>query len=74
MLLRLDGLTRTWHKTQITTELAGGRVRVELDVTSLREVVPWVLEWGPKALVIGPPELRTRVIRALRETAAQYES
>jgi predicted DNA-binding transcriptional regulator YafY len=70
---RLDAVTRTWHKTQVTTELPSGRVRVEFDVTTLWEVVPWVLEWGPRAKVIGPPELRKRVIRALREMAHQYE-
>ena len=70
---RPEALTRVWHKTQRVTELPGGRVRVEFDLTSLREIVPWILEWGTEAVAIAPVELRRRVRRALHDSAGHYE-
>jgi predicted DNA-binding transcriptional regulator YafY len=61
-----------WHPSQRLTQLPGGGVRLELTLPSLLEFVPWVLGWGPEAVVISPPELRDQVSHALREAAARY--
>ena len=70
--VRADALTRRWHRTQTTTALPAGRVRLEFTVSSLREVLPWLLEWGPDALVLEPQELRDLIVTALQATLAQY--
>ncbi len=69
--VRVEAEARAWHRTQTQTAIPGG-TRIEFDVTSLREVVPWVLEWGQAARVIEPVELRRRVIDALKSALANY--
>ncbi len=71
--LRTEATTRRWHPTQTSRELASGRVRVEFEVTSLREVVSWVLSWGGDLRVVEPQELRNRVRKALNDSAALYQ-
>jgi hypothetical protein len=48
---------RRWHPTQELRILnnAGTRVEVCFHVSRLEEVVRWVLSWGSKAKVLGPP-------------------
>ena len=68
---RPDSLTRRWHPTQQTTELPDGRVRIEFHVTSLREVLPWALEW--QAHILSPPDLRRRAATWHASEATRYE-
>jgi WYL domain-containing protein len=56
---------RVWHPTQTFEELADQRVRLTFTCASLIPVVSWVLEWGPHARAIEPPELVAEVIREL---------
>lgn len=70
--VRADAEARRWHRDQQTTPLPNGGVRVQFPITSLREVVAWVLEWGTNAKVIEPPELRQRVVDELRNSLDQY--
>ena len=56
---------RVWHPTQTFEELADQRVRLSFTCASLIPVVSWVLEWGPHARAIEPPELVAEVIREL---------
>jgi predicted DNA-binding transcriptional regulator YafY len=62
---------RRWHPTQELKILnsAGTRVEVCFHVSRLEEVVRWVLSWGSKAKVLGPPELKKQV----RDEIAQIE-
>ncbi len=69
---RAEAAARTWHRTQRSTPLADGGTRVEFDVTSLREVVAWVLGWGEAAHVVGPQELRERVVASLNGALRGY--
>lgn len=50
---------RRWHPSQETSVLdaKGGRVEVRFEAGALEEVVRWVLSFGSKAEVVGPPEL-----------------
>ena len=55
-----------------STELAGGKVRLAFPCASLAPVVSWVLEWGPHARAIEPPELVAEVVRELDAARAAY--
>ena len=59
---------RRWHPTQETTVLdaKGNKVEVRFEAGALEEVVRWVLSFGSKAEVVGPPELRQMVREELK--------
>ena len=40
---------------------AGTRVEVCFHVSRLEEILRWVLSWGSKGKVLGPPELKKLV-------------
>jgi predicted DNA-binding transcriptional regulator YafY len=64
---------RRWHPTQELDVLdpKGNRVEVRFEVSSLPEVVRWVLSFGRQAKAIAPPEL----VRLMRdEIRAMQES
>jgi len=64
---------RVWHPTQTFEELADGRVRLTFTCANLTPVVSWVLEWGPHARAIEPPELVTSIIAELDAARRGYE-
>ena len=55
---------RVWHRTQEIEERGDGTVRLAFTCKNLVPVVSWVLEWGPHARVIEPPELRDQVCKS----------
>lgn len=59
---------RRWHPSQETSVLdgKGERVEVRFEAGALEEVVRWVLSFGSKAEVLGPPELRQLVREELK--------
>ncbi|WP_367871623.1 helix-turn-helix transcriptional regulator [Luteolibacter sp. Populi] len=59
---------RRWHPSQETTVLdeKGKLVEVRFEAAALEEVVRWVLSFGSKAEVIGPPELLQMVREELK--------
>ena len=63
---------RVWHPAQELEELADGRVRLAFPCPSLAPVVSWILEWGPHAKAIEPPELVSEVVRELDAARAAY--
>jgi predicted DNA-binding transcriptional regulator YafY len=65
---------RIWHPTQTFEELPDGRVRLAFRCASLIPVVSWVLEWGPHARVIEPPELVADVIAELDAARRGYDA
>lgn len=64
--------TRKVHASQKLQAIAGGGVRLSMTVGNLNPVVSWVLEWGPRAKVIEPAELLTRVRAELEQALGQY--
>ena len=64
--------SRTWHPAQRFVELRDGSARLGFPCTDLRPVVSWVLEWGPHARVVSPPELVELVAAEARATSALY--
>ncbi|MBN2192189.1 MAG: WYL domain-containing protein [Polyangiaceae bacterium] len=63
---------RRVHATQRLASLPGGGVRLTMTIGSLHQVTSWVLEWGPHATVIEPPELVERVTTELAGALANY--
>jgi predicted DNA-binding transcriptional regulator YafY len=63
---------RQWHPQQKITRLPEGRIRLELTVSHLWDIWPWVLSWGGGAKVIAPPELVNLVAVQAAETAGLY--
>ncbi|KAA0238831.1 MAG: WYL domain-containing protein [Dehalococcoidia bacterium] len=63
----------TWHPSQRLSMLPGGGVRMELQLPSLLEFVPWVRSWGHDAMVVAPPELLNEVASSLQAAARAYE-
>jgi predicted DNA-binding transcriptional regulator YafY len=66
--------TRRVHASQKLAGIAGGGLRLTMTVGHLKPVVSWVLEWGPRARVVEPPELVDAVKRELREALSVYGS
>jgi predicted DNA-binding transcriptional regulator YafY len=64
--------SRDWHPEQTVTKLPSGRVRLAFPTPSLTPIVSWVLEWGPHARAIEPPELVLRVVDELDAARRQY--
>jgi predicted DNA-binding transcriptional regulator YafY len=52
---------RTWHPTQVLERVAGGRIRLTFTCSNLAPVVSWILQWGPHAKVLDPPELSAMI-------------
>lgn len=63
---------RIWHPTQTFEELPDGRVRLAFSCARLIPVVSWVLEWGPHAKALEPPELVADVIAELDAARRAY--
>lgn len=63
---------RKVHSTQRLTALAGGGVRLAMTIGSLHPVTSWVLEWGPHATAVEPPELVERVRTELTAALENY--
>ncbi len=54
---------RQWHATQAIRKLKpdGSIIEFQADLAGLEEITRWILSWGSKAKVLGPPELVERV-------------
>jgi predicted DNA-binding transcriptional regulator YafY len=64
---------RKVHQSQRLVPIAGGGIRLSMTVGDLTPVVSWILEWGPRARVVEPPKLVSRVASELRLALQQYE-
>jgi predicted DNA-binding transcriptional regulator YafY len=54
---------RLWHSSQSIRKLKpdGSVIEFQITLAGLEEVTRWILSWGSKAKVLGPPELKQRV-------------
>lgn len=57
---------RIWHPSQKIQELADGGLELTLQLSSLLEIEPWVLSWGEHVRVVGPAELKRRMMGRLK--------
>lgn len=65
---------KIWHPSQRITRLSKGRLTFEAEVAVNAELVGFVLQWGPAAQVLSPPNLRQRVHEALKNALAAYNN
>lgn len=64
---------RVWHRSQEVHDLPDGCLRIEFSTRArLAPIVSWVLEWGPHARAIEPPELVAQVVAELDAARALY--
>lgn len=63
-----------WHASQRLTWLDGGSVRLEFQLPTLVEFVPWVRSWGPDVTVVAPDSLRDEIARSLAEAFRHYSA
>lgn len=61
-----------WHPTQEVESRPDGTALFRCTVAGLDEIVWWVLEMGPDARVLAPPELAERVRDLATRTATRY--
>jgi len=64
--------SRLWHPTQEFEALPDGRIRLAFTCANLTPVISWVLEWGPHARAVEPPELVEKVVAELDAARAAY--
>jgi predicted DNA-binding transcriptional regulator YafY len=63
---------REWHSSQEVTDLAGGGVRMTLQVCLDRALRSWILSFGPFARVRAPEPLAREIAATLDQARAQY--
>ncbi|WP_298821259.1 helix-turn-helix transcriptional regulator [Chloroflexus sp.] len=61
-----------WHHSQQLIDNADGGCDLYLTVAGIREILGWVLSWGPEVEVLAPEELRIEVISNAHRILAQY--
>jgi predicted DNA-binding transcriptional regulator YafY len=66
-------LETLWHPSQKIEILEDGRVYWTVEIAGLRELWSWIRGWGPDVVVLGPPELRERIVGDLEKTMGLYE-
>ena len=63
---------RRWHQSQEIKELGNGEIELRMELSSLVEIVPWILSWGIHARAVGPRELVEAVAGEVRELGRVY--
>ena len=62
-----------WHEREHKTFGSDGSLTYSADVEGMDEIAGWIMSFGQHAEVIEPPELRTELLRRVREMAAMYQ-
>ncbi len=65
---------RAWHPSQLMEESMEGDLLVELEVAPGWELQDWILGMGEHVEVLEPAELRSKVVKRLREALEGYDS
>jgi proteasome accessory factor B len=61
-----------WHPSQRCFAMADGSIDVYFLVDGLEEILGWVLRFGDEVEVLGPEELRERLLAVATELARRY--
>lgn len=64
---------RGFHATQRKEELPGGELILHFQASGLGELTRWVLQYGPRARVLSPPELKAAVKAKAQQLSQMYE-
>lgn len=62
-----------WHRTQQTTRNEDGTLDFRVTVSSLKEIVWWILGYGDQAEALEPPELREELRRRIDLMRRRYD-
>lgn len=65
---------RIWHPSQKVQREKDGSIVIRFRAGGRREIVSWILSYGPGAEVIAPPYLRDEVMESVRQMVGRYES
>ena len=65
---------RIWSQDQKLHPLKNGGVELALTTTSRRELLAWVLSFGPEAELVAPQDLRNELQQSLDSAHNQYTS
>ena len=63
---------KIWHKTQRLQDNTDGSVLFEADIACTKEFKAWIMQWGAKAIVLEPEELRNEIQAETIEMLAVY--
>ena len=63
---------KRWHHSQKIRELKNGEIEVTFELSSLVEIVPWILGWGGHARAVGPKALVAEVAEEVRKLGKVY--
>ncbi|MFQ5691599.1 MAG: helix-turn-helix transcriptional regulator [Nitrospinota bacterium] len=61
-----------WHPSQTLEDLPDGGVVLEVEVSEPKEVAWWALQWGARAEVLAPGDLRGEMARETRRLYQRY--
>ena len=64
---------KRWHPSQKLTDLPDGSLELRMKLSSLVEIVRWVLAWGGRAVAIEPLALVEAVRDGARKLAERHE-
>ena len=62
---------RVWHPSQSFRERRDGQLEMRLVTSGRKELVRWILSWMPEVQVLGPGELRERILERLSQGACR---
>lgn len=63
---------RIWHPTQKVKREKDGSIIISFLAGGRREIVSWILSYGPGAEVLKPSTLREEVAKNIRQMAQRY--
>jgi predicted DNA-binding transcriptional regulator YafY len=78
VVLRFSGVAarliseRQWHPSQKLREIRNGDVELEMVVSHLDDIWPWVLSWGKNVKVTQPKALRDRICKEAEGIQSHY--
>jgi predicted DNA-binding transcriptional regulator YafY len=64
---------RQWHASQVITDLSGGEILFEMDISDIRDVHGWILRWGADLEVLEPAELRDAIAETAQKMGHIYK-
>jgi predicted DNA-binding transcriptional regulator YafY len=80
VVVRLSGVAarlvseRQWHPSQKLRYIRSGDIELEMVVSHLDDIWPWVLSWGKNAKVMQPKALRDTVVKQAKQIQATHEN
>ncbi|MEN6506224.1 MAG: WYL domain-containing protein [Planctomycetaceae bacterium] len=63
---------RRWHSSQKLTPQPRGRLKFEVDISHLDDILPWILSWGRQAKVLSPQALKKTIAAEAASVMCNY--